>query len=161
MLWTDLGRAPRTIGTYGRGLAEYLLMCEREDVDPVTANRAHVRSGVGEPQLVLPGNGLHLLAVGATGAVGRLDSGRTGGLLQQPALSRALASHVSRTGWQLLISPDDFAVRDVAGSPSAGQLSDEEEAAAVFVGVAGLSHKRVAVAGVGDFAGQHLVPDEA
>ncbi|WP_331763646.1 hypothetical protein [Streptomyces anthocyanicus] len=41
-IWTDLGRAPRTIYAYGRGLAEYLVMCEREDVDPVTANRAHV-----------------------------------------------------------------------------------------------------------------------
>ena len=41
-IWTDLGRAPRMIDAYARGLAEYLLMCEREDVDPVTANRAHV-----------------------------------------------------------------------------------------------------------------------
>jgi len=41
-VWADLGRAPRTMDAYSRGLAEYLLMCEREDVDPVTANRAHV-----------------------------------------------------------------------------------------------------------------------
>ena len=41
-IWTDLGRAPRTIDAYARGLAEYLVMCEREGVDPVTANRAHV-----------------------------------------------------------------------------------------------------------------------
>ena len=41
-IWTDLGRAPRTIDAYARGLAEYLLMCEREGVDPVAANRAHV-----------------------------------------------------------------------------------------------------------------------
>ena len=41
-IWADLGRAPRTIDAYARGLAEYLLMCEREGVDPVTANRAHV-----------------------------------------------------------------------------------------------------------------------
>ena len=41
-IWTDLGRAPGTIDAYARGLAEYLLMCEREGVDPVTANRAHV-----------------------------------------------------------------------------------------------------------------------
>ncbi|WTF17792.1 site-specific integrase [Streptomyces sp. NBC_00566] len=41
-IWSDLGRAPRTIGAYARGLAEYLLMCERETVDPVTANRAHI-----------------------------------------------------------------------------------------------------------------------
>ncbi|TMR91573.1 hypothetical protein EJK15_49360, partial [Nonomuraea basaltis] len=41
-IWTDLGRAPRTIDAYARGLAEYLQVCEREGVDPVTANRAHV-----------------------------------------------------------------------------------------------------------------------
>ncbi|MER7694824.1 hypothetical protein [Streptomyces sp. NPDC097610] len=41
-IWTDLGRAPRTIDAYARGMAEYLLMCEREDVDPITANRAHI-----------------------------------------------------------------------------------------------------------------------
>jgi site-specific recombinase XerD len=41
-MWTDLGWAPRTIDAYARGLAEYLVVCEREGVDPVTANRAHV-----------------------------------------------------------------------------------------------------------------------
>lgn len=41
-IWGDLGRAPRTIDAYARGLAEYLLMCEHEGVDPATANRAHV-----------------------------------------------------------------------------------------------------------------------
>lgn len=41
-IWTDLGRAPRTIDAYARGLAEYLQVCEREGVDPVAANRAHV-----------------------------------------------------------------------------------------------------------------------
>jgi hypothetical protein len=33
-IWTDLGRAPRTIDAYARGLGEYLLLCEREGVDP-------------------------------------------------------------------------------------------------------------------------------
>jgi len=41
-VWTDLGRAPRTIDAYARGLAEYLVMCDREGVDPLAANRAHV-----------------------------------------------------------------------------------------------------------------------
>lgn len=41
-VWTDLGRAHRTIDAYGRGLAEYLHMCDREGVDPITATRAHV-----------------------------------------------------------------------------------------------------------------------
>jgi integrase len=41
-IWADLGRAPRTVEAYARGLAEYLEVCERERVDPLTANRAHV-----------------------------------------------------------------------------------------------------------------------
>ena len=47
-VWADLGRAPRTIDAYARGLAEYLQVCEREGVDPVTANRAHVAGFVRE-----------------------------------------------------------------------------------------------------------------
>lgn len=41
-IWTDLGRAPRTIEAYARGLAEYLQVCERERIDPLTATRAQV-----------------------------------------------------------------------------------------------------------------------
>jgi site-specific recombinase XerD len=41
-VWTDLGRALRTIDAYARGLAEYLELCEREWIDPVTASRAYV-----------------------------------------------------------------------------------------------------------------------
>jgi integrase/recombinase XerD len=41
-IWTNLGRAPRTIDAYARGLAEYLLVCERDSVDPLTANRSQV-----------------------------------------------------------------------------------------------------------------------
>ena len=40
----DLGRAPRTIDAYARGLAEYLDVCERENVDPATANLPAIRS---------------------------------------------------------------------------------------------------------------------
>lgn len=29
-VWSDLGRATRTIDAYGRGLAEFLMVCERE-----------------------------------------------------------------------------------------------------------------------------------
>jgi integrase/recombinase XerD len=47
-MWADLGRAPRTIDAYGVGLAEYLEACEREDVDPVEANREHVARFVRE-----------------------------------------------------------------------------------------------------------------
>ena len=41
-IWVDLGRAPRTVDAYARGLAEYLDVCEREGIDPVAASRAHV-----------------------------------------------------------------------------------------------------------------------
>lgn len=41
-VWSDLGRGPRTLDAYARGLAEYLLLCEREGIDPVSASRAHV-----------------------------------------------------------------------------------------------------------------------
>ena len=41
-IWTDLGRAPRTIDAYARGLAEFLLVCERDGVDPVAATRAQI-----------------------------------------------------------------------------------------------------------------------
>ncbi|MGW4982483.1 site-specific integrase [Streptomyces mirabilis] len=44
----DLGRAPRTIDAYARGLAEYLELCERESVDPVRATRAHIALHVRE-----------------------------------------------------------------------------------------------------------------
>ncbi|MDI9918709.1 hypothetical protein [Rhodococcus sp. IEGM 1379] len=43
-LWTDLGRAPRTIDVYARGLSEYLQVCEREGVDPLTATSAHMQN---------------------------------------------------------------------------------------------------------------------
>jgi integrase/recombinase XerD len=47
-IWTDLGRAPRTIDAYARGLAEYLTVCEREGIDPLTADRANIASFVRE-----------------------------------------------------------------------------------------------------------------
>ncbi|MCL7493774.1 tyrosine-type recombinase/integrase [Streptomyces sp. MCA2] len=47
-VWQDLGRAPRTIDAYARGLAEYLELCERESVDPAQATRAHVALHVRE-----------------------------------------------------------------------------------------------------------------
>jgi site-specific recombinase XerD len=47
-VWADLGRAPRTIDAYARGLAEYLTMCDRHGVNPVSANRAHVAAYVRE-----------------------------------------------------------------------------------------------------------------
>ncbi|WP_433382100.1 tyrosine-type recombinase/integrase [Streptosporangium sp. CA-115845] len=41
-IWVDLGRAPRTVDAYARGLAEYLEVCERDGVDPIAANKANV-----------------------------------------------------------------------------------------------------------------------
>jgi hypothetical protein len=36
----DLGLAPRTIEAYGRGLADYLAVCRREGIEPLSAGRA-------------------------------------------------------------------------------------------------------------------------
>jgi site-specific recombinase XerD len=47
-IWADLGRAPRTIDAYARGLAEYLEVCERDGVDPLEAGRAQVAAFVRE-----------------------------------------------------------------------------------------------------------------
>lgn len=47
-VWPDLGPAWRTIDAYALGPAEYLQMCEREDIDPVAANRAHIAAYVRE-----------------------------------------------------------------------------------------------------------------
>ena len=41
-IWADLGRAPRTIDAYARGLAEYLESCERAGIEPVAATRGQV-----------------------------------------------------------------------------------------------------------------------
>ena len=38
----DAGLAARTLDAYGRGLAEYLEMCEQVGVDPLLAGRGHV-----------------------------------------------------------------------------------------------------------------------
>jgi integrase len=55
-IWADLGRAPRTIDAYSRGLAEYLEVCERDGIDPLTATRAHVAGFVRELR-TRPGRG--------------------------------------------------------------------------------------------------------
>jgi site-specific recombinase XerD len=41
-IWTDLGRAPRTIDAYARGLSEFLLICERDGIDPLAATRGQI-----------------------------------------------------------------------------------------------------------------------
>jgi integrase len=38
----DLGLAPRTLEAYARGLADYLAVCVREEIDPLNASRAEV-----------------------------------------------------------------------------------------------------------------------
>jgi integrase/recombinase XerD len=45
-IWADLGRAPRTIDAYARGLVEFLQVCERDGIDPLAANRAQVAAFV-------------------------------------------------------------------------------------------------------------------
>jgi hypothetical protein len=38
----DLGLAPRTLEAYSRGLADYLTVCTREEIEPLSAGRAEV-----------------------------------------------------------------------------------------------------------------------
>lgn len=49
----DLGLAPRTLEAYARGLADYLTVCAREAIEPLSAGRAevarYVRDLVGRP----------------------------------------------------------------------------------------------------------------
>jgi hypothetical protein len=62
-VWTDLGRAPRTIDAYARGLAEYLVMCDREGVDPIAASRAHVAVYVRELTQRLSHRGANVVSI--------------------------------------------------------------------------------------------------
>lgn len=41
-LQADLGMSPRTVEAYSRGLADYLTVCAREGIDPLTASRSAV-----------------------------------------------------------------------------------------------------------------------
>jgi site-specific recombinase XerD len=62
-IWADLGRAPRTIDAYARGLAEFLLVCEREGIDPLAANRGQVALFVRELRTRPGRNGANVVAL--------------------------------------------------------------------------------------------------
>ena len=62
-IWADLGRAPRTIDAYARGLAEYLEGCERNGVDPVAATRAQVAAFVRELRTRPSRRGVNVVAL--------------------------------------------------------------------------------------------------
>ena len=62
-IWADLGRAPRTIDAYARGLAEYLEACERNGVDPAAATRAEVAVFVRELRTRPSGRGANVVAL--------------------------------------------------------------------------------------------------
>jgi len=79
-VWSDLGRAPRTIDAYARGLAEYLLVCERENVDPISANRAHVAAFVRELTTRSSRQGTNVVAIDS-------GSGLANATLQQRLVS--------------------------------------------------------------------------
>ncbi|WP_225447540.1 site-specific integrase [Streptacidiphilus sp. PB12-B1b] len=66
-IWSDLGRAPRTIDAYARGLGEFLLACERDGNDPERVNRSHIAAFVRELRTRPSRGGSNVLA---------LDSGR-------------------------------------------------------------------------------------
>ena len=75
-LWTDLGRAPRTIDAYARGLADYLQMCEREGADPLTATRAdigiYVRELTERPSL----RGLNIVSIDSGSGLANATTGQ-------------------------------------------------------------------------------------
>jgi integrase/recombinase XerD len=62
-IWTDLGRAPRTIDAYARGLAEFLEACERSGVEPVAATRAEVAAFVRELRTRPSRRGVNVVAL--------------------------------------------------------------------------------------------------
>jgi site-specific recombinase XerD len=62
-IWSDLGRAPRTIDAYARGLSEFLLACERDGIDPESANRSHVAAFVRELRTRPSRSGTNVLAL--------------------------------------------------------------------------------------------------
>jgi site-specific recombinase XerD len=68
-LYVQLGLAPRTIDAYGRALADYLSVCERDGIDPLAADRAEIahyvhdlahRPGRGGPNVVAIDSGAGL-----------------------------------------------------------------------------------------------------
>jgi site-specific recombinase XerD len=68
-LQVQLGLAPRTIDAYGRALADYLTVCERDGIDPLIADRAEIahyvhdlahRPGRGGPNVVAMDSGVGL-----------------------------------------------------------------------------------------------------
>ncbi|MFD5650574.1 tyrosine-type recombinase/integrase [Streptomyces sp. NPDC127039] len=62
-IWSDLGRAPRTIDAYARGLGEFLLACERDGIAPETANRSHIAAFVRELRVRPSRGGANVLAM--------------------------------------------------------------------------------------------------
>jgi site-specific recombinase XerD len=62
-VWTDLGRAARTVDAYARGLAEFLDVCERNGVDPVAASRADVAVFVRELTSRPSRHGVNVVAI--------------------------------------------------------------------------------------------------
>ncbi len=62
-IWADLGRAPRTIDAYARGLAEYLNSCERNGIDPLAATRAEVAAFVRELRTRPSRRGVNVVAL--------------------------------------------------------------------------------------------------
>lgn len=91
-IWTDLGRAPRAIDAYARGLAEYVEMCEREGVDPVTAGRAHIGVFVRELTERPSRRGANVVALGS-------GSGLSNATIQQWIVSvRLFYDHLMEEG---------------------------------------------------------------
>lgn len=80
-IWSDLGRAPRTIDAYARGLGEFLLVCERDGIAPDTANRSHIAAFVRELRTRSSRGGANVLAMDSGAGPANLIFNLCGGAL--------------------------------------------------------------------------------
>ena len=60
---SNLGLAPRTIDAYGRGLADYFAVCQRDSVDPLTAERLEIAQYVRDLTLRPNHRGTNIVAL--------------------------------------------------------------------------------------------------
>ncbi|MEV5205460.1 hypothetical protein [Streptomyces sp. NPDC053720] len=119
-IWSDLGRAPRTIEAYACGLGEYLLLCERSGVAPVTANRADMAVYVREltsrphhrgPNVISMDSGIETAPTGRPARTATLFSRRRE--IRMPWCAPAMTQRPQHEG--LFVEPDiPLAAEDAA-----------------------------------------------
>lgn len=127
-IWADLGRAPRTIDAYARGLAEYLQVCERDGVDPVAATRAQVAAFVRELTSRPSRRGPNVLALGLSGD----GAGMMGVAFKDEGPALILADLTTKTGrdiqagYRFLFMGSQQAIRNPAAHEPFGPMDDDD-----------------------------------